>query len=98
MSEIIEAIILEFNLSPLEDYYLDKENRLRARGFIYDEDTGIFMNEYGLFELESPRIEENKELVREIFDIRVEVPLLHLSMGKVTSFEPVVKEESVAVA
>lgn len=49
-SLILEAIEV-YNLSSLEEFYFDENYRLRARGFIYDEDTGIFVNEYGQLEL-----------------------------------------------
>lgn len=96
MEEIIEVAILKFNLSSLEDYYMDDNNRLRARGFIYDEDTGVFLNEYGLLEIEEPRIEGNKEKVREIFNFKAERPILELASELYIPVEPNVFEEAVA--
>lgn len=96
MDEIILEATLKFNLSPLEDYYIDSNNRIRARGFIYDEDTGIFLNEYGLLEIEEPRIEDNKERIREIFDFRVELPIQVFSLDGIHDLEMEVLEHAVA--
>jgi hypothetical protein len=68
-------------LSSLEEYYFDSAYRLRARGFIYDEETGIFLNDYGLLEYKKPVLEKGQEAVREIFNFTVEV-----------SIEPLVEE------
>lgn len=72
MNKIIEEAIETFNLTKLEEYYLDSNNRIRARGFIYDECTGIFLNECGLLEFEAPILEEGKEGIREIFNFKIE--------------------------
>lgn len=94
MNEIIKEAIRTYNLSSLEEYYLDKENRVRARGFVYDEDTGIFLNEYGLLEYSPPILEEGQEEVRAIFGFKVERPAL-LYLTKIV--EPaIIKEEAVA--
>lgn len=96
MNDIILEATLKFDLSPLEDYYIDDNNRIRARGFIYDEDTGIFINEYGLLEIEEPRIEENNERVREILDFKVEIPIQVFSLDGIQDFEIKVLETAVA--
>ncbi len=96
MDQIIEVAIVKFNLSSLEDYYFDEEHRLRARGFIYDEDTGVFLNKYGLLEIEEPRIEENKEKVREIFNFKAERPILELASELYSTVESNLLEEAVA--
>lgn len=96
MDDIILEAIFKFDLSHLEDYYVDTDNRIRARGFIYDEDTGIFINEYGLLELEEPRLEDNKENVREILDFSVEVPIQVFSLDGIQDLEMEVLEPAVA--
>ena len=74
MNEIIEEAIRTFNLSSLEEYYFDDTDRLRARGFMYDEETGIFLNDYGLLEYNKPVLEKGQEAVIEILNFRVEIP------------------------
>lgn len=96
MNDIILEAIFKFDLSHLEDYYVDSDNRIRARGFIYDEDTGIFINEYGLLELEEPRLLDNSENIREILDFRVEVPTQVFSLDGVLDFELEELESAVA--
>lgn len=93
MTNTIEEAIRVFNLSPLEEYYLDSNNRIRARGFFYDEDTGIFINEFGLLDYELPVIEEGQERVRDILGFKVERPK-QIFLNETMEFECI--EEAVA--
>lgn len=80
MIEIINEAIETFNLSSLEEYYLDQDNKLRARGFIYDEYTGIHLNEYGLLDFETPILGQGQEAVRQIFDFNAHIPIYAASL------------------
>jgi len=93
MNEIIEEAIRTFNLSSLEEYYFDGADRLRARGFMYDEDTGIFINEYGLLQYEEAQLEKGQEAVRAILDFTIEIPL---PLFITETMEPEVLTEAVA--
>lgn len=75
MNEIIREAIETFNLSSQEEYYFDENKKLRARGFIYDEYTGIYVNEYGLLDFEKPVLEQGQEGVRVILSFSVEEPV-----------------------
>ena len=41
METILKKASLKYNLSDDEEYYFDSQNRLRVRGFFYDEFTGV---------------------------------------------------------
>lgn len=73
MNEIIEEAIITFRLDSSEEYYFDESDRLRARGFMYDEDTGIYLNEYGLLLYEEPILEKDQEAIRELLNFSVNI-------------------------
>ena len=92
MIEIIKEAIETFNLSSLEEFYLDEDRKLRARGFIYDEYTGIYVNEFGLLDFEKPLLEQGQEPVREILDLNVKKPVYLTSL----EIDTVILKEAVA--
>lgn len=96
MIEIIQEAITTFNLSSLEEYYIDSDNRIRARGFIYDEDTGIFVNENGLLELGVIQFTDNQERVRELFRFEAQKPISIISLDTTVIEEKIALEEAVA--
>lgn len=92
MIDLIQEAIETFNLSKLEEYYLDANNKLRARGFIYDEYTGIYLNEFGLLDFEEPVLDKGQEPVRAIFDFSIEPSVVVDSL----EFNTVLLQEAVA--
>jgi len=68
MNKIIQKAILEYNLEG-EEYYLDHTNSIRARGFFYDEDTGLYVDSTGHIKKRSALLYNDQLDVRQVLDL-----------------------------